>query len=168
MFTFSIKRKIRHSHIEVVEKRQRKIPKSVIVMHVQSFCFAYQIFFVDVLVTVAECFLRTRRRHVDAHARWKSKRSHVVDSLPFDSLRSVAGPARRNHCSIGISWSELNVCKDRFYPFGLIRNYSSSPNGLWVGRMGYCLRGHEGERNNCFSKIQLFGQKYRDETILAS
>ena len=26
------------------------------------------------------------------------------------------------------------------------------------GRMGYWLRGHEGERNNCFSKIQLFGQ----------
>jgi len=27
------------------------------------------------------------------------------------------------------------------------------------GRMGYSLRGHEGERNNCFSKIQLVGQK---------
>ena len=48
--------------------------------------------------------------------------------------------------------------------------YSSSPNGLWVnsGRMGYWLRGHEGERNNCFSKIQLVGQKYRDKTTLAS
>ena len=32
------------------------------------------------------------------------------------------------------------------------------------GRMGYWLRGHEGERNNCFSKIQLVGQKYRDKT----
>ena len=32
-----------------------------------------------------------------------------------------------------------------------------------VGRMGYWLRGHEGERNNCFSKIQLVGQKkYRN------
>ena len=31
------------------------------------------------------------------------------------------------------------------------------------GRMGYWLRGHKGgERNNCFSKIQLVGQKYRD------
>ena len=28
------------------------------------------------------------------------------------------------------------------------------------GRMGYWLRGHEGKRNNCFSKIQLVGQKY--------
>ena len=36
------------------------------------------------------------------------------------------------------------------------------------GRMGFWLRGHEGERNNCFSKIQLVGQKYRDKTTLAS
>ena len=35
-------------------------------------------------------------------------------------------------------------------------------------RMGHWLRGHEGERNNCFSKIQLVGQKYRDKTTLAS
>ena len=27
------------------------------------------------------------------------------------------------------------------------------------GRMGYWLRGYESERNNCFSKIQLVGQK---------
>ena len=31
--------------------------------------------------------------------------------------------------------------------------------------MGYWLRGHEGERNNCFGKIQLVGQKYRDKTF---
>ena len=36
------------------------------------------------------------------------------------------------------------------------------------GRIGYRLRGHEGERNNCFRKIQLVGQKYRDKTTLAS
>ena len=36
------------------------------------------------------------------------------------------------------------------------------------GLMGYWLRGHVGERNNCFSKIQLVGQKYRDKTTLAS
>ena len=35
------------------------------------------------------------------------------------------------------------------------------------GRIGYWLRGHEGERNNCFSKIQLVGQKYWDNTTLA-
>ena len=27
------------------------------------------------------------------------------------------------------------------------------------GRMGYWFRGHEGEKNNCFSEIQLVGQK---------
>ena len=32
------------------------------------------------------------------------------------------------------------------------------------GRMGYWLRGHEGEKNNCFSKIQLVGKKYRDKS----
>ena len=31
------------------------------------------------------------------------------------------------------------------------------------GRIGYLLRGHEGERNNCFGKIQLVGQKYREQ-----
>ena len=36
------------------------------------------------------------------------------------------------------------------------------------GRMGYWLRGHEGERNNCFSKTQLVGQKYRDKTTLGT
>ena len=48
----------------------------------------------------------------------------------------------------------------------LFNDYSSSPNGLSheaEGRMGYWLRGYEGERNNCLSKIQLVGQKkYRD------
>ena len=28
------------------------------------------------------------------------------------------------------------------------------------GRMGNLIRGYEGEGNNCFSKIQLVGQKY--------
>ena len=30
------------------------------------------------------------------------------------------------------------------------------------GRMGYWLGGHKGERNNCLSKIQLVGKKYRE------
>ena len=37
------------------------------------------------------------------------------------------------------------------------------------GQMGYWLRGHEGDRNNCFSKIQqVVGLKYQDKTTLAS
>ena len=35
------------------------------------------------------------------------------------------------------------------------------------GRMGYWLGGHEGERNNCFSKIHPVGKKYQDKTTLA-
>ena len=35
------------------------------------------------------------------------------------------------------------------------------------GRMGYWM-GHEGERNNCFSKIQLVCQNFQDKTTLAS
>ena len=31
-------------------------------------------------------------------------------------------------------------------------------------QMGYWLTGHKGKRNNCFSKIQLVGQKNRDKT----
>ena len=33
---------------------------------------------------------------------------------------------------------------------------------------GYEGESYEGERNNCFSKIQLVGQKYQDKTTLAS
>ena len=32
------------------------------------------------------------------------------------------------------------------------------------GRMRYWLRGHEGERNNCCTKIQLVGQQYQNKT----
>ena len=58
-----------------------------------------------------------------------------------------------------VPWKLANSCSLN----KIINNYSSTPNGLWViGRMGYLLRGHEGERNNCFSIIQLVGQKYRE------
>ena len=39
MFTFCIKRKIRHFHVVVAQKQERNVQKSV--MHVQSCCFAY-------------------------------------------------------------------------------------------------------------------------------
>ena len=57
----------------------------------------------------------------------------------------------------------------------LFNNYSSSPNGLWVnsplgqrpdGLLTQRLWGRE--EFNCFSKIQLVGQKYQDKTTLAS
>ena len=48
-------------------------------------------------------------------------------------------------------------------------NYSGSESIAHEaeGQMGYWLRDHEGERNNCFSKIQLVGQKYWEEKILS-
>ena len=36
------------------------------------------------------------------------------------------------------------------------------------GRMGYWLRGHDDERNNCFRKIQLAGKNIENKKILAS
>ena len=35
-------------------------------------------------------------------------------------------------------------------------------------RMAYWLRGHEGESNNCFSKIQLVGKQISRQKKLAS
>ena len=35
------------------------------------------------------------------------------------------------------------------------------------GRMGYWLRGYQGERNNCFSKIQLVGPKNNETRHLS-
>ena len=37
-----------------------------------------------------------------------------------------------------------------------------------MGSESIAVRGHEEERNKCFSKIQLVGHKYRDKTTLAS
>ena len=36
--------------------------------------------------------------------------------------------------------------------------------GFAEGLMGYWLRGHEGDRNKSFSKIQLADQKYLEKT----
>ena len=71
-------------------------------------------------------------------------------------------------CKIILQWSKWELSP--FTPTHLLvfnnNYYSLSPNELWViiapaakGRMGYWLRDHEGKRNDCFSKIQLAGQK---------
>ena len=38
----------------------------------------------------------------------------------------------------------------------------------FLEKENYWLRGREGKWNNCFSKIQLVGQKYREKATLAS
>ena len=57
---------------------------------------------------------------------------------------------------------KMALCSHLQYPICncVLNNYSSSLNGLLT-------RSHEGERNNCFSKIQLVAQKYLDKTTLA-
>ena len=61
------------------------------------------------------------------------------------------------------------VCCHRYLTIIPRAQMGSESIAHWAeGRMGYRLRGHEGERNNCFSKIQTVGQKYGDKTTLAS
>ena len=48
-------------------------------------------------------------------------------------------------------------------PLALMGSESIAHEAL--GLMGYWLRAHEGERNNCFSKIQLVGQKISRQNI---
>ena len=53
MFTFSIKREIRHFHVVVVQKRQRNVQKTEkSVMHVHHTLTLFIVYF-DVLVAVA-------------------------------------------------------------------------------------------------------------------
>ena len=49
---------------------------------------------------------------------------------------------------------------NNFIPRAWIRSESIAYEA--EGRMGHWPRGHEGKRNNCFSKTQLVGQKYRE------
>ena len=42
--------------------------------------------------------------------------------------------------------------------------YPRAQMGFAEGLMGYWLRGHEGDRNKSFSKIQLADQKYLEKT----
>ena len=91
------------------------------------------------------------RKHLPAHAAETLIHSFVTSKVDFCNslLYGVPKQLIRKLQSI-----QNSVAK-------LFNNYSSSPNGLWI-KMGYWLRGHEGERNNCFSKIQLVGQKYQE------
>ena len=50
-------------------------------------------------------------------------------------------------------------------PLTLMGSESIAHEAEAQGPMGYWLRAHEGERNNCFSKIQLVGQKYLEKKL---
>ena len=84
-----------------------------------------------------------------------------------------------------LSWHYCTVCAARagtctqFHQcFHMLSVFYNNIPWAWMGsesiaheaegQMGNWLRGHKGKRNNCFSKIQLVGQKYWDKTTLAS
>ena len=48
-----------------------------------------------------------------------------------------------------------------FSDFGVNKNVLSEVISRYVTIIPRARKGHEGERNNCFSKIQLVGKKYR-------
>ena len=74
----------------------------------------------------------------------------------------------RNTLHINSSTGDFVIWEGLKLQVEVFNNYSSRPHGSESiaheaeGRMGYWLKGHEGERNNCFSKMQLVGQKYRE------
>ena len=53
----------------------------------------------------------------------------------------------------------------KIIPLNLMGSESIAHEAEAQGRMGYWLRAYEGERNNCFSKIQLAGQKYLEKKL---
>ena len=122
-------------------------------------------------------------RHLSDLHRFHFSREPEVNSIDINhghNMRVITAQivnlglqVNKNHNSTNIILigKECMLCESIKYP-KILNIYSSSLNGLWVnspwGRrpklMGYWLRGHEGKRNNCFSRIQLVGQKYRNKT----
>ena len=83
------------------------------------------------------------RKHLPARAAETLIHSYVTSKVDFCNSLLYGVPKLRKLQSIQNSVARL------------FNNYSSSPNGLWI-------KAHEGERNNCFSKIQLVGRKYQE------
>ena len=69
-------------------------------------------------------------------------------------------------------WNWASICEDFCVYLTIIpraRMGSELIGNEAEGLTGYLLRGYEGKRKNCFSKIQLVDQKkYRDKTSFAS
>ena len=89
---------------------------------------------------------------------------HMCDLPVFDFVHNVTR-------SVIADWKRMgsgDKTKNQVAPCG----QSVQQDYLTIiprARMGYWLRAHEGERNNCFSKIQLVGQKnIEDKTSFAS
>ena len=99
----------------------------------------------------------TYGQHFQYESCWNQCDPSVLGLTPSNFLDTKSYPVYRE-CII--YRMNRNLSAIYFTIFALLfNNYSSSANGLCV---------NESERNNCFSKIQLVGKKYRDETTLAS
>ena len=118
-------------------------------------------------------------RHLSDLHRFHFSREPEVNSIDINhrhNMRVITAQivnlglqVNKNHNSTNIIFigKECMLCESIKYP-KILNIYSSSLNGLWVkspwGRRPNGLLTHEGERNNCFSRIQLVGQKYRNKT----
>ena len=80
----------------------------------------------------------------------RNKRLH--HSKPFKCSWSLAFGVLRMRNACGIICKYLTIIPRARMGYESIDHEAE-------GRMVYWLRAHEGERNNCFSKIQLVGQK---------
>ena len=115
------------------------------------------IFSWSTLYLTSERSERVRYRVDHSKIKFISTRGHVISSIIH--WCSVLDNYLQQNSEIRNWWKPwLNPSVTRIF-----NNYSSSPNGLWVNspwgrRPRYWLRAHEGEKNNCFSKIQLVGQ----------
>ena len=118
-------------------------------------------------------------RHLSDLHRFHFSREPEVNSIDINhghNMRVITAQivnlglqVNKNHNSTNIIFigKECMLCESIKYP--KIRNiYSSSLHGLWVNSpWGWRPNGlltHEGKRNNCFSRIQLVDQKYRNKT----
>ena len=93
----------------------------------------------------------------------KVKKTQNIETLSIVQVLVMLQNAKRKYTAEEVSFERsqhrIYHASRGFDLAWLFNNYSSSPKKL---------RGHEGERNNFFRKIQLVGQKYRDKTTLAS
>ena len=81
--------------------------------------------------------------------------------LSLISAKSVRGRWLASVSAKCLAWDTCPVCAHLIIiPRARIGSESIAHEA--EGRMGYWLRGREGERNNCFSKIKLVGQKNID------
>ena len=101
---------------------------------------------------IAEAFLTLHlARDFTVHRFFSTHLWHHFLALKFELERKILKKDGRAFWNIGNKYLTI-IRRARMGPESIAHEAE--------GRMGYWLRGHKGERNNFFSKIQLVGQKY--------